>query len=327
MAETPAPVRSEDPLPVEARLRALALGGDAPAPDPRLAAVVAELAALAADLAADRVQVRDLEKALVERIADVDDDRRTTASQLHRAWQTQREELAARLRRQRHLGILVLLPIGGLALAALLATVLRTPTSQAPLAEPTGQPDRVAGIETRNAQLQERLESLSDAVARLSATLGPLALPDLVDRIDRLAADQARLDRELQALRAAPTAGTASAGQPPDPAPTLPQSSPAGQVESEIARNPFALQLMGSYRREAVEALASRAVMPERVFVREESVRGRPWFVLIYGLYPSRAAAQAALNGLPPDLLTVKPFIRALPADAVLETAGRGAAR
>jgi DamX protein len=51
-------------------------------------------------LAEQQDQLRDYEKSLVERIADVDDDRRMTASKLQRAWQSQIEEINARLRRQ-----------------------------------------------------------------------------------------------------------------------------------------------------------------------------------------------------------------------------------
>ncbi len=83
-------------LPREQRLRALE-SVDAEAESDQ--AYVTRLQALAAEFAAHRVLMRDQEKALVERIADVDDDRRLAIIQLQRAWQTQRDELADRLRR------------------------------------------------------------------------------------------------------------------------------------------------------------------------------------------------------------------------------------
>jgi len=43
--------------------------------------------------------MRDMEKSLVERIADVDDDRRRTAVQLQKAFNTHRDETTAALRR------------------------------------------------------------------------------------------------------------------------------------------------------------------------------------------------------------------------------------
>ncbi len=61
-------------------------------------------------------QLRDHEKELVERIADVDNDMRTTAFRLQRALQTQRRETDRRLRRHAWL-------LGGLALFALLLAV------------------------------------------------------------------------------------------------------------------------------------------------------------------------------------------------------------
>ncbi len=76
------------------------LTGQGPATSRGLAALGAELSTLSAGLAAQGDQLRDAERSLVDRIADVDDDRRRTQGQLQRAMQSQYDEVDARLRRQ-----------------------------------------------------------------------------------------------------------------------------------------------------------------------------------------------------------------------------------
>jgi DamX protein len=62
--------------------------------------------------------VRDVQKSLVERIADVDDDRRRSAVQLRKALETHRDEIRAQRRRD-HAAMLVLAGIGIILLAAM----------------------------------------------------------------------------------------------------------------------------------------------------------------------------------------------------------------
>ncbi|WP_133510196.1 SPOR domain-containing protein [Candidatus Thiosymbion oneisti] len=73
-------------------------------------------AGLSDELEDYRTQLRDYEKVLVERIADVDDDFRTTTSRLQRVQQTQHDALDKRL--QRHARLL-----GGLMLFAVLFAI------------------------------------------------------------------------------------------------------------------------------------------------------------------------------------------------------------
>ncbi len=397
MAETNEPVHTEAPqaptLPLDDRLRALGLGGQGAETDPRLAAYAAQLATLSSGLAAHRVQLRDLEKSLVERIADVDDDRRLTALQLQRAWQTQREELDDRLRSRGRLAAAALVLIAAMATGGLVGLFKYLESNREALEVRVDavrlELDRLAGIGTRDTQVQEKLAALSAAVGQLSSTLGPLAerpartagqdgpaqLSDLAARIDRMAAEQVRNAQELQALHESlaarpippegPAAGPSAdprstpAAQPqaPPPADPRPAETPAtptdaapegsakpsadgatspppvatpakvGGAESAstgtatiaVADRLFALQLLGSYRRDDLLSLAARAGLPAEVFIRQESRRGRPWFVLIHSMHPTRAQAQAALAGLAPSLLVPKPWIRNLPPDATLE--------
>ncbi|MBK1630797.1 hypothetical protein CKO31_08580 [Thiohalocapsa halophila] len=111
--------------------------------------------------------VRDLQKSLVERIADVDDDRRRTSVQLRKALETHRDEIRAQRQRD-HTALLVLMGIGIILLAAVLLLFNQL-------------------IQTRSS-LEERLAQLEGAAAapQSSAPAAPGAVSDMQQRIDRL---------------------------------------------------------------------------------------------------------------------------------------------
>jgi DamX protein len=97
-----------------------------------------------------------------------------------------------------------------------------------------------------------------------------------------------------------------------------PQAGGDRQPEAAAERS-FALQLIGSYDRNAVLDLAARPDLPESVYIRQETLRGRPWYVLIHSLHPSYAEAQATLRSLPADLARLDTWIRSLPTDTAME--------
>ena len=271
MPETLGPGVLDDPfapdLSLEERLRALESAWAEPGPvhsgaDRHLADQSARLEALAAEVAAQRERLRDQEKALVERIADVDDDRRLTSSQLQRGWQAQREELETRWRRHNRAGLLVLaLALAGVALFALYAHA-RHKAAAAAVASLRQEVQRLSGIAQQDAQLQER-------VTALAATLGDFAgrqrrggkAPDPApgadgtipaERLERLAAEQRRQSGELEALQrglqslvtalpsrpdptldSPPAAAPGTGARPPKPAIPEPEAAPASAARPE----------------------------------------------------------------------------------------------
>ena len=383
MAEPLGPGVHDDPLapdlsPKE-RLSALESAWAAPGPansgaDQRLADLNARWEALAAEVAAQRERLRDQEKALVERIADVDDDRRLTSTQLQRAWQAQRDELAARLHRHGQLSALVLaltLAAGG-GLLALYAYSLSAPASLiAEVASLRQGVQRLSGVARQDAQLQERLATLSATVGEISTRQhrgpkppdqGPGAEgPALAERLERLAAEQRRQSGELEALQhivllvtggqsspgatadshpaaantgaRPPKSAVPESGPAPVPAaraatgPDTPPATPPHIAKTTITDRPFALQLVGGYNRDKILELAVRPDLPDPVYLRQETRRGRPWFVLIHSLHASSAEAQAALAKLPAGLRAPPGWIRDLPRGADLEIVTRGTAR
>lgn len=68
---------------------------------------------------------------------------------------------------------------------------------------------------------------------------------------------------------------------------------------------------------------ASRPDLPGRIYYREESHRGKPWYALIYNLYKDQAAAAEAKAALPAELAALKPIIRQLDAGAQLQVLDR----
>jgi DamX protein len=398
----------------------------APGADPReqLAALGLQLETLSTGLAAQANRLRDAERSLVDRIADVDDDRRRTQGQHLRAMQSQYEEIDARLRRQ---GALNLLGFGLIAALAAGGLFLLHHNQQERTGELRGdltaevqtlglELGRLRAVATQESQVQDKLAALSTALARVSEDLarvgatgqaepaapGPAA-EDLGAQIARLESDQERLRTDIEALRTARQAESPQAGAdvappteqiaqqvaglqsdqqrlagevdslraavaavratPPlpdagaepaeapssevaEPQPTSqsvpePRSDAAAEAEGSAAvasaapttdappsqaagqaaagGQTFALQLMGSYDRAAVLGLTGRPDLPESVFVRQETLRGRPWYVLIHSLHPSYAEAQAELRRLPADLARLDTWIRNLPPDASME--------
>jgi DamX protein len=205
---------------------------------------------LAAELESHRDQLRDYEKDLVNRIADVDDDRRRNAAQLKRVWQSQRDEIEGRLRRQ-----YVITAVSLFVMAVVVAVALflvykgsrldRNASADAQVAEIKGELEQIPQIEARDELIQGKLSQLSARVEEISSTLAQLierqpqtkgvdlgnerAAREAGDAqiaadLQRLEDEQRRVAQELEALQEAFQAARASPVAPgPDdsrPAPT-----------------------------------------------------------------------------------------------------------
>jgi DamX protein len=213
-------------------------------------------AELSEELERHRDQLRDYEKALVERIADVDDDRRATALRLQRAWQTQREEVDDRLRRHAGLVSGVLLLFAVLVAVALYFVYRQATTGQPHVAEEVVEMRQVLDRISRDTMSGEQVKGeLTRLSADVEGILMSLDRPDKDDgRIDstavalerrareegeervagqirRLHAERARLAEDVESLRAAlRVAEAARAAQPAAAAPAAVESAsdPAG---------------------------------------------------------------------------------------------------
>lgn len=207
------------------------------------------LLALEAQAGVHQSRLRDYEKSLVERIADVDDDRRRTAVQIQRTIETQRSEQEDRLRRRigllwGALALLLILALAGSFALFQLAAEDRSALAQE-LAALRDDLRQVSVPETDDAVVDERLAELGTAVARLSA-----ALQDL---------QQAREQSEAES--AAAMAGRADAAGA-DAAQAEAAQAEALRLASEIERLESRQQELASTLLAAQRELATRSDGP-----------------------------------------------------------------
>lgn len=357
------------------------------------------LTALDSALEAQANKLRDLEVALIGRIADVDDDRRRTATEVRRALDAQRDDIEEEIRRR---GLVTttfvlfafLVSVGaatlglfqintgdakiGAQLSGIQEAVARLSTiDTAPLDERLGELDqavtRLSGdLETKVDERQSGVTDLANRLKGLEETLAsqpeqspakPDALKketeerqtadaDLIARIEEIQKAQERLGKDMLLLRDSLANTLASANLPleqktwtPEEAPppaaaavtaaapatqTTPVSAPeAGAAPAltegviTVGDQPQALQLISFKNLEEVRRFASRPDLPGRVYYREESHRGKPWYALIYNLYKDPAAAAEAKAALPAELAALKPIIRQLDPGAQLQVLDR----
>lgn len=319
-------------LSVEERLRALESAYAEPASgrpgsEPHLSELKSRLEKLAAEVAAQSNRVRDQEKSMVERIADVDDDRRLTTLQLQRGWQSQRDGFAHQVQRHGRLMIvLVAITLIGSGLITYFTRSLHA--APATLVEEVAALQRaMADLRQQNGQLQEHITTLS---TRLEATALPRdesesAVSDqaqgadakaLAKQLERLSIELQNQGNELDALRH--TLHQSDRGAQTEPAPGAPLSQ-ARKRTTKINDRPFALQLVGDSNRDRLLELASRSGFPETVYIYQGTRRGSPWFILVHSLYPTSAEAKSALEQIPAKQRIRTPWIRSLPKGTELE--------
>lgn len=167
-----------EPEVTSARSASQALGGpaDVTGPAEESQAAPSEPADRVTELAdaVDRQELRiqEIETSLVTRIADVDDDRRITTNRLQRAWQTQRDEIEARLRRQASIAAGALLLLVALLLGAFLLAYSHLDSARRSLSDDLAQLrlqyQELKPLGPENARLQEQLSSLGASVEALS---------------------------------------------------------------------------------------------------------------------------------------------------------------
>jgi len=117
--------------------------------------------------------------------------------------------------------------------------------------------------------------------------------------------------------RAVAATTPAPASAPARPAAAASTADATAPLASQHARiralpaNQFTVQLLGSTSRANVEDFVRRhASTPLYWF--ETRNQGNPWFVVMMGAYPSRAAAQTAASGLTGELGRLEPWIRSI---------------
>lgn len=317
------------------------------------APAVARLATFSSDRDAQRDQLHNAGMSLVDRIADVDDERRRATARLQKAWQTHRDELDDQLRRHTWSTVTLLVLFTALIGAALFFAYRQIGAEQQQLTS------QLAGIKTNldrlstsapppdqqsseAAGLAARLDELSITVAELSEAWQKIQSAPAADQQQaadaRIAAEIKQLEdrqqlasQELESLRQ-----VLGAVQPSDDALSQPEQASAGDTETEgadttdtatpverrtlvVGDRPFALQLIGVRSRESLMEFAERDDLPPEVYFREETYKGRPWFVLMHSLHETAEDAGDELARLPQGLAALGPWIRNLSVGSQLQ--------
>ncbi|MFZ1575021.1 MAG: hypothetical protein WAT36_07275 [Chromatiaceae bacterium] len=357
------------------------------------------LTALNSALEAQANKLRDIEVALIGRIADVDDDRRRTATEVRRALDAQRDDIEEEIRRRGLVTTTFVLFAFLVSVGAATLGLFQINTGDAKIgAQLNGIQEAVARLSTIDtAPLDERLGELDQAVTRLSGDLEtkvderqsgvtdlanrlkgleetlasqpeqPPAKPDamkkeseerqatdadLIAKIEEIQKAQERLGKDMLLLRDSLANTLASANLPLEqkswtpeetgtqPAEAVTVAPPAAEsapvalsppksgpalVEDVITvgDHPQALQLISFKNLEDVRRFANRADMPSRVYYREESRRGKPWYALFYSLHQDQPTAAEAKAALPAELAALKPIVRQLDAGTQLQVLDR----
>ncbi|UCE89145.1 MAG: SPOR domain-containing protein [Pseudomonadota bacterium] len=104
------------------------------------------------------------------------------------------------------------------------------------------------------------------------------------------------------------------------PPPTLPGSAaiatpPAGRQSHTSwlwsqAPGHYTLQLLGTRTEAGIRAFIDNHALKGKAVYYSTVKNSDPWYVLVYGVYPDRAAAEAARLSLPPDLRQAQPWPR-----------------
>ena len=157
------------------------------------------------------------------------------------------------------------------------------------------------------------------AVEPLASTPAPVQSPEPVPAAPSAESPPAVAAAEPAAALKAPDAQPASIPTSSIKAPAAdapaPRPAPAAASARGLMGKPgttHTLQLLGLSTRARAEAFRRERGITGQSEILESRLNGKPLFLIVYGSYPSRAAAQAALNKLPNSLSDTQPWARSV---------------
>ncbi|MHB8747106.1 MAG: AAA family ATPase [Gammaproteobacteria bacterium] len=106
----------------------------------------------------------------------------------------------------------------------------------------------------------------------------------------------------------APTKTVAKAAR--SPAPSKPAAVREPTAHTAQPAGAYTLQLLGARREAALRQFIATNDLADKATVVHTQHAGQDWYVLLYGRYPSRAAASAGLTQLPPAVRAAHPWPR-----------------
>jgi DamX protein len=112
--------------------------------------------------------------------------------------------------------------------------------------------------------------------------------------------------------KAAPPPAVRKPAPPPEDAGSAPTFSADERELLALPSQQFMLQLLGAESRATVDKFAAGAGRGQRLLTYRTQLRGKPWFIVLTGPFPSRAAAQAAVEKMPETLRKQQPWPRSV---------------
>jgi uncharacterized protein YukE len=148
------------------------------------------------------------------------------------------------------------------------------------------------------AHLEQSATDLQQAVHRVTGLVNRLN-----EQIGVLTKEQVELSRRLDAV-------TVNALEVKSPPTVRPAQSSRVKEPATVAKERYAIQLIGFRTEASVVSFARRFGLKGEVRYLKESDRGKDWYLVLLGDYASYAEAAAAEKQLPPNLKDLKPRIR-----------------
>ncbi len=227
----------------------------------QLAEQSALIASLSEHLNQQQRAIQNAEVSLITRIADVDDDQRLVVSRFQRSWQSHRDDVEQRLRRQGFLMVITLSLFAILLAVSMTVMYFRDDQIRRTLAgETTALRQAISNIQGQipDTVTQDQLSSLSAAAKTISA---------LLERFDE------HVSEPLSALKPVPAQDTPAVRKPVPAyalAPALPDSEPmAAATSAQVAPEPAAKE-MDAASRQAVTA-STAAPLPDDAALNQSS--------------------------------------------------------
>lgn len=102
---------------------------------------------------------------------------------------------------------------------------------------------------------------------------------------------------------------------PPTKSKVAAKNSPYNEAEKHLLAKPkthFTIQLGGANSSKNIQAFINKHGLQSQATYFQTYNNGKPWYVIVYGDYKTRAEAQAAIKALPPEVQKAHPWVRSL---------------
>ena len=175
---------------------------------------------------------------------------------------------------------------------------------------------RIQRLEQTQTDLKRSAEESAQLAATLNARLEAVAKaqPAVSNQKPLPAADRTKSESTPPAQIAASNAGTADKSAPPHTV-----AAATGKTQPMVlGETRYTVQLIGFRSKASIEPFARRFGVLDQARYMLSKYRGRDWYVVLVGDYPTQAEGLAAAKQLPEELRALKPWVRPLRAGSRL---------